>query len=386
MKSFITVPLDFSKIDTSALLHSVDPRNALGMFTATPDSDYADTLEQATKKFPFPIIGGTVLANPFETSDIPFMESLDVLAREDLRHAIALSEPIDGDRVEEQMRKLHEECLDGLDDEPKLFLLLAPIFPDLYIDPFLDALLKLVGDVPVFGGIMSDDFRSGRSAVFFDGKAYRDRIVLVALGGDINPVFGMGRRVTVLSEYAPIVTEAKENVIIRVDDMPFTGYMKKLGFGPEAIADFPITVRVRAPEEARGGLPNTRALVAMDEESGTGTLDSAIETGSSIALGFLTRRDILESASECIDQLLEAMRREEENGRRFSTVLAVSGLARYYTMFGQGNIEAAQLKNRLPPGMHRLGFFSFGQFCPFRNADGGLSNGKHGQTLGLCAI
>lgn len=386
MKSFISVPLDFNKVDATALLRGVNPKNALGVFTATPDSDYEDALEQAARRLPFPIIGGTVLANPFETSDVPFMESLDVLAKEGLRHAIALSDVVDEDRAEEQMRRVYRDCMEGLGGEAKLFLLMAPIFPNMNIDPFLTALLRHIGDIPVFGGMMSNDFRSERSAVFHGGKAYRDRLVLVGLGGDFAPVFGMSRRITVLSDYAPIVTEVRDNIIIRVDDMPFTGYMKKLGFGPEALADFPITVRVRHPGEGLDGLPDIRALVAMDEESGTGTLDSAVRPGCSIALGFLTRRDILDSTTECLDQLLAAMRSEEESGRRFSSVIAVSCLSRYYTMFGHGNIEAAQLRNRLPAGMTRLGFFGFGEFCPSPSGDGRILNGKHGQSLGLCAI
>lgn len=379
-------PLDLDSIDFPALLDGGDPASAFGLLACSPDTEYESLLARLAKTAPFPIVGGTISASPFDTIDNPFMESLSAVAKKGMRHAISLSDPIDQTRAGEQMERLYADCLRRLGCAPAMFLLFTPIFPNLFVDSFLNELYRLAGSVPVFGGMMSDDFHSDRSAVFADGAPHRDRVLLIGLGGEIRPVFGIGRKITVLSDYSPAITEARGNVILRVDDVPFTEYMAKLGFGPDALSDFPITVRLRQPDAAPDALPDVHALVAMDPASGSGVLDALVKPDSIISLGFLSKQDIVDSTAMCLDELERGMRREEADGYAFSTVMAVSCIARYYTMFGQGNVEAEMLAGRLPRELERFGFFGFTEFCPAPGADGVTVNGRHGQTLGMCAF
>lgn len=386
MKSFIRDPLDLRKIDPTSDMAGIDPEHALGFLTCTPDLNYKELLAGVVGEYPVPIVGGTVLGNPFDEGIEPFLSQFSVLGKKNLRRRLEISEPISDTDYQRQMRQLHKNCLAALDGDVKLFLVFLPLMPDLYIDYFLDELLECAGDVPVFGGMMSDELHSNRSVIFQNGDYFTNRVLLIGLSGDIRPAFGFGCDITVPSDYEPIVTKAHDNVIETVDGMPFTDYMSRLGLDETAVAEFPALLRVKPPGYVPTDHLKVDALTGADPVKGTGFLSSRAIPGSAISLGYLTTDNIMKSTRHCLDELFADMARQKIDSYQYDLLFCVSCLARYYTMFGQDAVEAKTLNSALSGFPAHFGFYAFSEVIPIRRQDGVLVNKKHGKALGLCAI
>ena len=363
--------------------------NALGIFTCSPDVSHASLVRRLQAHYPFPIIGGTTLADPFTPREADVAASLVVIGRPDIKYAISVSEPVDESICRGRMDRLYRDCVAKLEGEsPKLFMIIMPILPNLHAERYLPDIFELAGEVPVFGGMVSDDFNSDQFAVFVDGEAYQDRMVLVGLGGDVRPVFGTGFELTVLSDYSPTVTETEGNVVKRVDDIRFCDYLRKVGFpdGDEVISDFPMYIKVRGRLSERDGIAEACALIKTNPEDGSGSFSSAIPEGCKIDAGFLTKEDVIRSTRLCLDELLGKMRSKQENGYVFSAVFCLTCIARYFAMMGHDNIESELLGKKLPDSLSLYGYYGFNEICPTTDKRGMLFNRSHSDSIVLCAF
>ena len=368
-------------------LNLENPTDALGFLACAPDSNYNDLLSELAHSMPIPCIGGTSVGDPFDVSGEPFGTNLSFFGKKDVRHSVVLSDALDKQHAREQMNDMYRRCVDGLRGEPKLFLAILPVVPNLFIDDFMDELLGLAGDVPVFGGMVSDDDLSvHRFAVFSGGVSYQERMVLAAFTGGIRPSFGIGCELTVLSDYSPAITEASENAILRVDDVPFGDYIAKLGFTAESLDDFPLSIRMRDPEAGPDELPEINALIRIEENSGRGIFSNTVRQGHRISVGCLTRDNIVHSTQTCLDSLIRNMTDAAMEGYRHDVILCVSCIARYYTMAGGERVEAKLLEQRLPEELPKFGYYGFSEICPSPGRDGNPRNRNHGQAIIMCSF
>ncbi|MCD8351694.1 MAG: FIST C-terminal domain-containing protein [Planctomycetaceae bacterium] len=378
---------DFGDVNPSPdiNLHLENPEAAIALLACSPDSDYAELVTTLSASLHMPVAGLTSVGIPFDSGDEAFGTHVTLIGKKKTSRSVAVSDVLNHPKSRELMADMHKRCVDALDGEPKLFLLFMPILPNLYADDYLDRLFELLDGVPVVGGMASDDFRSERTAAFANDSAYRDRMVLVAFSGDIRPAFGVGCEITNPSTYSPVVTEADGNVVRRVDDMLFSDYMNKLGFGPEATADFPLSIRIRPADADDDEYPRISSIVAMNDD-GSGTLSSNVEVGSTLSVGFINQANIIASTQSAVDRLKSNMIDIEKDGYRFDTLFAVSCVARYYSMLEQPNVEAQILDKEMTPDIAGFGFYAFREVGPVPGANGTLINQRHGQSLVLCAI
>ncbi|MCC8116378.1 MAG: FIST C-terminal domain-containing protein, partial [Planctomycetes bacterium] len=361
---------------------------AFAIFTASPATPFDGMLSRIQGRLPIRVIGGTSLGNPFEGNADEFISLLGIFEQPRCKVGIALSGRLDDYTGADAMRRLYQRCLDDLGCRPKLFLAILPIVPELYTDHLLDPLFALAGETPVFGGMVSDESAAENFALFLDGKTYRDRIVLVGFGGDVEPVFGLGCQVTTPHSFAPIVTCARRNIVSLIDGVSIAEYMTKIDLDSERLreilTEMPMPVRVHPP----AGSGESQKLVSLVglTDGGDAVFTADVPNGSHLHLGVLSRDDVRESTEMALRELLDAMREKEQNGYHFSTILAVSCVARYYVMVASDWIEAKQLRAAVPPDVSALGSYVFGEICPRRTAAGALVNAKHSQSLGLCAF
>lgn len=372
-----------------ASLNLEDSEQTLAFVAASPDTEYAETVRGLRNQFPVPMIGGTSLGNPFDPSNEPFGTTVGFLGKKDVKRAVVLSEPVatDRDNSVELANDLVSRAMNELGAEPKLFIVCVPITPDLFADHLMAALYKAAGSVPVFGTMVSDDFNSDRSAVFFRGECRPDRIALAALGGGIDPVFAVGRELTYPSKYSPVITDGGGNVIRRVDDMTFAEYIGKYDLDTSAIEECPVSIRMRVPgkEDEDGNFVITD-LVKL-EEDGSGVFSNTVIPGGDVTLCCVTRENVENSARACLDKLTARMKAKTDAGYSFGMVLAMSCIARYYVVArGARNAEAELLAAALPEDIGRFGMFAFAEYCPVQGEDGGLVNKTHSQTLVMCAF
>ncbi len=367
---------------------SKSTQDGIGFVAASPDTNFHETVRGLGDRLSLPFLGGTTLGNPFDASGEAFGSSIGLLDRKGVRSAVVLSDPVavDRDNSVELANELHSRAVRDLGVDPKLFIIFVPITPNLFADHLITALYAAAGSVPVFGGMVSDDFNAGRSSVFFDGECHSDRIALAALGGDIDPVFAVGLELTYPSKYSPIITDGGGNVIRRVDDMIFAEFLKKYDIDASAIEEFPVSIRLSDPRDADGGHAFIADLVKL-EPDGSGVFAHTVRPGAAVTLSCLTRENIENSARGCIDRLRMRMREKEEAGREFGMIFAASCVARYFVIAReQRNVEAELLAKGLPEGLPTFGMFAFAEYSPAHAPDGTRANAIHSQTLALCAF
>ncbi len=358
---------------------------AFALVAASPDTDCAATMRALAGECPFPLLGGTSLGNPFDTTGDAFGTAVTVINRDGVRCGVALSEPVSAgngaDNGEALVRDLHARALEDLGCVPKLFLVFMPVTENFFAENLAGALFDAAGSVPVFGGMVSDDIDSARSSVFFGGGCHAGRIALAAIGGDIDPVFAVGLEVTHPTAPSPVVTDADGVLIRTVGGAPLADFLGKFDIDGSALADYPVTLALR-----RAGRQDVITSLVKLEADGSGIVSNTVLPGDTVSLCYLTRQNIDHSAQLALRRLAEEMAAKEKEGRTFDTVLAVSCVTRYYVVGGGGeNAEAEALERMLPGGLAAFGMFGFAEYCPVPGGDG-MINRMHGQTLALCAF
>lgn len=368
---------------TLASLKLENSHDAFGFISCSPDTDYAEMIKTLKESMPLTLLGGTSLGNPFDNSGDAFGTSLAFVGKQGVKTATAVSMPLTPDNRTEAIADLYTRCADVLGEKPKLLLVFIPVVANLFMDSLTEELFRAAGDIPVFGTMVSTDFDSDRFAVFANGECYTDRIAMVALGGNVQPVFGVGKEATIPSDYIPVITEAEGNVIRKVDGIPFGDYLKKFDIDASSIAEIPVSVRLFSQDGDRNEQRLTILVKLGDDKSGI--MGNTVRVGDGIGLGYLSRSNIEHSTATCLNQLTTGMRKREKEGYRFAMILAVSCVNRYYTD-NSNLLEADMMGKELPEETSTFGMYGSGEICPVFAADGVMHNQQHSQALVMCAF
>lgn len=369
----------------------------VGLFFCDSQAPAEEAIALVQKNTPCPIIGGTSLTLPFsedrEEEDIA--ASLLLLQKENMRFARAVSEPLDPARHAEQMTALFTACRDDLGCAPALVLLFLPLMPGLPMDDFVRDVFDLAGPTPVFGGAVTNDLLSTTAAVFADGKAMRDRMVMAMFAGGIDPVFAVGASVTTMTDYAPTVTRSQGSTIFEVDGSPFCDYLRGLGIPPEdringvdALMQYgPTPADVIRPDRPDDGVPEIRCISYTRVDEGSAVFSGPMPEGSRLKMSVISREDVEHSARHCMDVLKSRMRQKEAEGRCFDVVLCVSCIARYFALIGCEHCERTILHEERPAGPALAGFYGFSEIAPTLALDDGRPlNRSHSASLIMCAL
>lgn len=367
---------------------------AIGFLICDSQVDYDELLVILKQKINFPVIGGTTFTDPLTGANEERSATLTVLDLEQLDYSIQISEPLQQDLCEQQMEQLYENCVRGLTGPPKMLMMYMPMIPGLTVDHFVTRLIGLTGETPLFGGMNMNDLDSTKAAVFAGGEAYRDRMVLIALGGGIRPVFGVGSQMTPMSEYAPAVTESDYNVVYRLDDMSFCDYMRSVGISPEdrrngvdALVQYgPLPCQLRNKLAEDDGIAELRCISYTNVEAGSAAFSSSLPLGTRVNMGLIQKDDVADSFRSCMDTLQQRMAKETETGYEYSVLFAVPCVARYFAMLGGENLESRLLLAETPGHLAVSAYYGFLEVGPTLGHKGEVHNRSHNASIVMCAI
>ena len=373
-----------------------DPAHTIGILLCDSLVDCPSVLKQLGGRLSFPIVGGTALAFPvFGAEGEEISASLLVISSAAMKFAISVSEPLNEAEHEGQMARVFADCLERLGETPRLILPFFPLMPGVLTDRFVSELFDMAGEIPVFGGVTTNDLISTKAAVFAQGEFLPDRMALVMLGGDIRPVFAASNVVTKMAEYAPVVTKSQGNDVYCVDDMSFCDYMKTLGLSPEdringvdALMQYgPIPVRMHRPDQPDDGVPEVRCISYTNIEKGSVVFSGGVPEGTRVSVSILRKEDVEESTRLCAEQLKSRMAAEEARGAAYSVALCVSCVARYFVLVGGDNVERACLARELPASLPASGYYAFCEIGPTLLAgEGKVFNRSHSASIVMCAF
>ncbi|MCC8123566.1 MAG: FIST C-terminal domain-containing protein [Oscillospiraceae bacterium] len=367
-------------------------KNSVGILTCYSDMEAEELAAVLSETCAFPIIGATAIASMDHKHGFHEMAAvLLVLTADDCSFAPVLSAPITPETVVQAVEDAYREAVRTLGETPGLVIALPPYQLALMLDVYTDIFNRAAPGVPVTGGLPSYNGNGDTNAVIFGGHTYTDRMALLAIGGNIQPVFSV---LTVsqndASKKRP-VTRAENNVIYRVGGKTFVEYLEEVGLPVDNLADGNTTVSFTANplmiEEQHAEFGDTftymRTLHALDMKQGSGIAIGRIPAGANVSVCPLDRDAISKAAEQGISDLKEKM--AEAQGYRYSTVIGISCIGRYVVMAPNGNVETDNIVRRLPEGMSLAGFYSYGEISPLPAQSSSVAF-AHNESLVLCAF
>lgn len=379
------------------LVHDLPPEaqrsGSIGFLSLDSQLDAAEVLRLLGEQVSFPIAGGTSFTYPLAEHANDVSAALSVLSLDKLEFALTVSEPLDEKKCKELVSAAYADCRAKLPGDPRLLFILMPHIPGLDTDRFLNALFEEAGKIPVFGGVTTGDLVSTQAHVFAGHAAYKDRMVLLALGGDIRPVFAVGSQLTELTQYGPTVTEADGRIVKKVDGMTFCEYMQRLGISPEdrvngvdALVQYgPLPCRLHHKLKDDDGVPELRCISFTRLEEGSAAFSSCLPVGTRINMGSIQKNDVVESSERCLDEILEKIAAQENQDYRYSLLFTVPCIARYFAMLGGENLENTLLARKIPSGLVVNTFYGFCEIGPTQNKSG-YNNRSHNASIVMCAL
>jgi len=395
MKSFVNVTeqIDDFSIAVEELLAGAAPeellKNTVGILLCYSDMDTSGLASALAQKAKFPILGCTAIALMENKHGLHDMAaSLAVLTSDDCSFSLAVSDPITTQNVAEQIDKTCQTIRKTLGGEPKLLYALPPYILDIMLDEYASGFNRCFPGIPLLGGLPSYNATGDQNLTIFGGETFSDRLVLLAISGDLRPVFTVQNVTTVDAERKRKVTESKGNVIYRVGDQTFTEYLLEVGLPVESLTKGNATITfVSNPlllESSQDGFSYVRTLHEINPDEGTGTAIGKIPVGATLSICSLQRSDIEQAASAGFKTLKEKMNAAHSDGYIYSTVLAVSCIGRYLLMSPNNDAEVNSLLTVFSPELTLSGFYSYGELGPQGPAQ--TQNFAHNESIILCAF
>ncbi|MDR1580222.1 MAG: FIST C-terminal domain-containing protein [Synergistaceae bacterium] len=373
-------------------------RNSFGLMFCDSDVDHAKFASELARKLGVPIVGYSATAMFSDGEGLcDTAVVLTTVTSDDVNFSIATSEPLTSDNIAAQIALTYDRAKASLEGEPKLVLAFPPYLLGIMLDIYPRELERASGGLPIFGGLPAHDDVHGRTAVYCGDSAASDRMTLLLMSGNVKPVMTVKNPIGAgaLANLKRTVTQSKHNVIYKVGDESFVAFLKRFGLDVEKLANpdektisfttYPLLIENTGGENP-DGIPVVRTLHGVDLKEGTGTAIGEVPEGSIISVGILQPKDIEKSSSDSIRDLTEKMSAGEAEGYKYSTVFAISCVARYYVMANRNTLEADALKSKLPPGLSMAGYYSFGEICPTSIRPDKAMNAAHNESLVLLAL
>jgi hypothetical protein len=371
-------------------------RNGFGLMFCDSDVDHAKFASELSRKLGVPIVGYSATAMFCDGEGLCDTAAiLTTVTSDDVNFSIATSEPLNGNNIAEQIASTYDRAKASLDGEPKLVMAFPPYLLGIMLDIYPRELERVSGGLPIFGGLPAHDDMQGRTAVYCGDSAASDRMTLLLMSGNIKPVMTVKNSLGALANLKRTVTESKGSVVYKVGDDSFVEFLRRFGLDVEKLANpdektisfttYPLLIENTGGENP-DGIPVVRTLHGVDLEAGTGTAIGEVPQGSVISVGILQPKDIEKSSYDSIKDLAEKMAAGKAEGYEYSTVFAISCVARYYVMANKNTLEADILRKELPQGLSMSGYYSFGEICPTSVRSGKAMNAAHNESLVLLAL
>ncbi|MDR1586466.1 MAG: FIST C-terminal domain-containing protein [Treponema sp.] len=396
MRSKVNVAMQVDDIDAAVdeLLAGIGTDFPLGSSSAGILLCYSDmeiaALAKALKaKAGFDIIGCSCIANMDRDKGFHSMAiTLTVLTADDCVFSAQLSEKVSPGAVYNEVKNAYDKVRVRLGGAPGLIVAIPPYILEIMLDAYTMAFNEAAPGIPIVGGLPSFNSTGDFNVTIFNDKIYEDCLVMLAIKGNISPVFSVQNVVGTDVERKRKVTKAKGNVVYTVGNQSFTDYLHDSGLPVEQLVHGNNTITfVSNPillESGDGGFSFARTLHEINPENGSGTAIGMIPEGAILSICSLEREQIQKGAVAGMRALREKMKAREKEGGAYSTVLAFSCIGRNLLMLPNNDAEVRQLLTEFPGGLTLSGFYGYGEIGPQ-----GLTreeNFAHNESLILCAF
>jgi len=378
IKSFtaVTREIDDPKAAAAEILKALDLekrllKNSLGIVSCFSDFDDTGALKAVCDALPFETVGATTCLCSAENEIDQIILSVTVLTSDDCSFEAILI-PVE-EQYERSIESAMEKIKKGHDKKPALFLSYFPIMHTLSGDMILSVIDKNSGGVPLYGKIAIDhtaDYSTAKT--IFNGKAFREAVVLGAVYGDVEITFEIASLDdSKTRKQKAIITESDGNILIGVNGKTALSYLEEIGLLKDELMTGIVPFVV---DHKDGTKPVARAIYAFTPE-GHAVCGGAMPKGATLSIGNIDMGSVLQTSEETMRPLAV----------REGTVMSYSCLARFFILGADITAEAEKIKSAAGDANY-LFAYAGGEICPLVDANGSLKNYFHNYTNVFCRL
>jgi FIST N domain./FIST C domain. len=353
-------------------------KNSVGIITCY--AEYIDTgvVETLCAAFPFDVIGCTTVSNSVSGALGFNMLGITVLTADDVQFSAVLSDDLN-EQAAQGIEAAAAQALAGVPAAPGLVLVKMPLMNQVSGEHMLEVLDKAVDGAPIFGTLATDHTENYRYAqTIFNGQAYRSRMALVCMSGNVNPRFSI---YAVPKENAvtkkAIITKAQDNCLMAVNEKPFLEYMATLGISIEdgsigGIDAIPLMI-----DYNDGTQPVCRVAIMVNEE-GYAICGGKMPEGATIMVYTLVLNDIVAAGKKYVAEMKDI---QNKNG-----ILAYTCISRTLLLGLDAEAELAVIQAGLKDEIPYMIAYASGEICPTCDEGGTMTNRLHNYSLISCCF
>ena len=368
-------------------------KSAVGIVYSDADVDVGELGDRLHKELGIEIVGLTMTALIERNNGYCGMGIvLTVITGDDVCFAVGSAGGLDKDNYSECIRDAYANARAGLEQDPKLIILCCPYIADLGCESYMEVLDEASGQVPVFGGVASDNHNLRQQKTFHNGVAFADGVAFVLVSGNIKPAFCLKNHFSRKIERKSVITKSSAHVVERVDDKTFKEYFSEIIPVPtEETAFYPFLSTpfvLEFPDYVQTEQPVVRALSSINHQTGEGCFLAKMPEGTKLSINMLQREDLSASCADTLDDFIEKVRQTKDY--EYTTILMSTCNVRHLLMGATKDMEAKIVAEKLSdfgPELNAVGFYGFGEVCPtLSNEDGRSKNRFHNVSFALCAF
>jgi hypothetical protein len=383
MIHFYTTHIDESLVPAEALdeisffiqsqhLHA----NTVGIIHCHADFIDEGILQAICDVLPFETVGTSTTSLANDEASLQDGLTLTVLSSDDVYFHTALS-PAASEGLDYAMGTAYEDLTSSLTEVPKLIIPYIPFLITTGGDEFVSRLNALSNySVPFFGTLpISTEADFSRCYTIYNGKAYTDSAVLLALSGNVVPRF---ITTTVASEeLLPIsgtITAVDKNLLISIDNMPAEEFIANSGLASE---DVGVTSNLELVVDLPTGERLIRNQVTTDGKGGI-FLTGHIPSLGKISFAKIDAGAVVRSSGIIADAAASAA-----NG---SGMLMYSCIARNWVLTGDTLAELDTIRNTVDERSRFSCCYSGGEIYPQVLPNGNIAATLQNSSFTVCLL
>jgi len=400
MKSATAISFELDNIETAAKELTAQikekltfKKNKAAILYGQPDMEIGELSALISQELDCDVFGGTTAAGASITNEgyHELAVILHVLTSDDCVFAAAISDSLETE-PDKKLTDVYQKAYISLklqdhNAEPQMIICAATIVPSIASDTILGKISGLCGNLPVFGFNAGDDFDFSKQQVYLNDKSGADRIVLLLISGNIQPVFQTANLAGKKALEKRLVTKSHENIIYEIEGKPAYEYIKEFPFidnQTTTLFNYQFFVEMQS-EEYNDGIPVSRALNTYSKETGEVTCFANVPENSYIGLLYCDGKDVASTSEAGIKEFLDKLN-SLKGGYEYSTVLVATCSLRNMFLADMKETEGELIKELIPQNLTVSGLYAFGEIAPTSIHAGKAVNQFHNATFTICAF
>jgi hypothetical protein len=363
----------FGQLDTDRLM-----KHSVGIIHCFTDFAESGVLATICERLPFDVVGITTMSASVNGVMSDLVLTLSVLTSDDVEFATGVSIPV-SDNLTESLADLYQRLTAAHAEKPALLLTFLPFIAQLSGDAFAACIDKLSKGVPAFGCLaITNEPDFDKSYTIYNGKAYPVSMALIALYGEVNPLFftaSVDEEQMVISKQRGVITGINKTSLQSVNGLSAVQYLESIGI----IEKDDTSSMVYQPLVAH--LPDGSRLIRACLSAGNNgaiNLSGIIPANASIVFTNMDAEKLIKLTGAKVQQALDAA-----YGR---LLLMYSCSARNWAL-GTAWLEEHKKVDKIISGSVPYHFvYSGGEIFPSKLEDGTFANYMQNYSMIICVL